>query len=148
MNELIQKLSSYVESQYGEDKNIQYTPPSDEVNQQDTEERQERILYNKAINHNHNQIHNSIVDLYNNVDKNTNRSAVVLNSGKVSREQLRNYGTAHNSRLKQNGNKTVSHNIELKKNKEEYSRNDMIYRSWWDKNAHTFGMFYSIMIII
>jgi hypothetical protein len=139
MNELIQKLSSYVESQYGEDKNIEYIPSSDEVNQQDTEERQDRILYNKAINQN--QIHSSIVDLYNNVDKNTNRSAVVLNSGKESREQLRNYGTAHNSQLGKNGNKTVSHNIELKKNKEEYSRNDMIYRSWWDKNAHTFGMF-------
>lgn len=127
MSELIEKLSSYVESQYGEEKNFKAIFEQKGIINQITEENEDGVDSNKM--NVHNEIHNLMDELHSNDDKIINNTYDVHSSSKNSLKEAKDSEIIEKCQLEhKNGNKTVNHELELKKVKQEYSRNNMIYR--------------------
>lgn len=127
MNELIEKLSSYVESQYGEEKHIKAIFEQKGIIKQISEESKEEIDSNKM--NVKSEINSSMNELHISDDKIISKSSDILNSNKNSQKESKDNGIIDKYQLNhKNGNKTVNHELELKKVKQEYSRNNMIYR--------------------
>lgn len=132
MNDVIQKLSSFVENQFGKIDESELGQEKKSTKVQNTKDQNmsfskphSKFSESSKIDA-HSDIHKAMDDVYSEVKKIANAS---FDFPPLENKQNKESTVVQTARVEQRkGNKLVNHEIELKKKKEEYSRNNMIYR--------------------
>jgi len=133
MEELIQRLSTYVDDQDDVKSKSEIQDKPNSLNAKSDAQ------YNPSSRvAGQSELHKAIDDVYSEVNKIANCSFEIPSSNNKKEQVPLNIVKDASSK---NGTirSMINHTLDIKKKKQEFSRNNMIYRPWWDKNANTYG---------